>query len=153
MAKKQPEYHWNEETGTATYTIFYNNLTFTGTAQCHPDDEDMKNSIMGLTIAEDRAYLAYLRHIRDNELQPQLASLKQLYYAMSHSKQYNSKSYEARMLYRHIEMLKSDLYHLKKEISNIKFHLFRYLKEKEALHTILRERRKAKSDQEITNEN
>lgn len=153
MAKKEPTYTWNEQTGEATFTIYYNNLTFTGHAICHPDDEDMKSQMMGLTIAEDRALLAYMRHIRDNELIPQLASLKQLFYSMKHSKQYNPKSYEARMLYRHIDSLEEDLFNLKNEICNIKWRHFHYMREKEELHQILREKRKAKSDQTNTSEN
>jgi Na+-transporting NADH:ubiquinone oxidoreductase subunit NqrB len=153
MAKKKPTYTWNQETGEATYTIYYKNLTFTGNANCHPDDEDMKNQMMGLTIAESRATLAYLRHVRDNDLRPQLKSLKQLMYSMNHSKQYNRKSYEARMLYRHIQMLEEDMKNIAEDISRIKYFLWRYMLEKEELHQTLREKRKAKSDQENTSEN
>ena len=153
MAKKEPTYTWNQEIGEATYTIYYKNLTFTGKAICHPDDEDMKSQMMGLTIAETRATLSYLRHVRDNDLRPQLKSLKQLMYSMNHSKQYNRKSYEARMLYRHIQMLEEDLKNITEDISRIKYFLWRYMLEKEELHQILREKRKAKSDQESTSEN
>lgn len=153
MAKKAPTYTWNQETGEATYTIYYKNLTFVGRACCHPDDEDMKSQMMGLTIAESRATLNYLRHIRDNDLRPQLKSLKQLMYSMNHSKQYNRKSYEARTLYRHIQMLEEDLKNITENISRIKFFLWRYMREKEELHQTIREKRKAKSDQENTSEN
>ena len=153
MAKKEPEYSYDSVRGLATYTLFYKDLTFGGAAFCHPDDEDMKSQMIGLTIAESRATLNYLRHIRDNELQPQLASLKQLMYSMNHSKQYNRKSYEARMLYRHIQMYEEDLKNIKQEISRIKFFLWRYMHEKEELHQTLREKRKAKSDQTNTSEN
>ena len=153
MAKKEPIYTWNQETGEATYTIYYKNLTFTGKATCHPDDEDMKSQMMGLTIAESRATLNYLRHVRDNDLRPQLKSLKQLMYSMNHSKQYNRKSYEARMLYRHIQMLEEDLKNITEDISRIKYFLWRYMIEKEELHQVLREKRKAKSDQTNTSEN
>ena len=153
MAKKEPTYTWNQETGEATYTIYYKNLTFTGYATCHPDDEDMKSQMMGLTIAESRATLNYLRHVRDNDLRPQLKSLKQLMYSIVHSKQYNRKSYEVRMLYRHIQMLEEDLKNITEDISRIKFFLWRYMREKEELHQTIREKRKAKTDQESTSEN
>ena len=145
--KKEPTYTWNQETGEATYTIYYKNLTFTGKATCHPDDEDMKSQMMGLTIAESRATLNYLRHVRDNDLRPQLKSLKQLMYSINHSKQYNRKSYEARMLYRHIQMLEEDVKNITEDISRIKYFLWRYMIEKEELHQVLREKRKAKSEQ------
>ena len=123
MAKKEPEYSYDSVRGLATYTLFYKDLKFGGAAFCHPDDEDMKSQMIGLTIAESRATLKYLRHIRDNELRPQLASLKQLMYSMNHSKQYNRKSYEARMLYRHIQMYEEDLKNITEDISRIKFFL------------------------------
>ena len=151
--KREPTYTWIEETGEATYTIYYNNLTFTGRATCHPDDEDMKSQMLGLRIAETRALLAYMRHIRDNELRPQIASLKQLYYSMKHSKQYNPKSYEAKMLYRQIDSLEEDLHNLRIEINTIRFRHLQYMREKEELHQVLREKRKAKSDQTNTSEN
>lgn len=154
MAKKQQSTtKYSYDHGNSIFTIYYKGNSFVGTAICHDDDKDMESKIIGLTIAEARATLAYLRHIRDNELRPQLASLKQLMYSMNHSKQYNRKSYEARMLYRHIQMYEEDLKNIKQEISRIKFHLFHYIKEKDELHQILREKRKAKSDQEIINEN
>jgi hypothetical protein len=35
--------------------LTYNNLTFTGVATCHPEDEDMKSERTGYFIAEMRA--------------------------------------------------------------------------------------------------
>jgi uncharacterized protein YwgA len=72
---------------------------------------------------------------------------------MNHSKQYNRKSYEARMLYRHIQMLEEDMKNITEDISRIKYFLWRYMIEKEELHQVLREKRKAKTDQENTSEN
>lgn len=136
---KQPEYFWCEENGTAFCTIFYNNYTFTGEAQCHPDDRDMMSKLTGQTIAEMRATIKYLRFIRDCELQPQLKALKQLYYSMNYSKYFNPKSYEAKMLYRQINILKEDLTNIKIEITNIKTSLKEYIERKEKDHQKIRE--------------
>ena len=153
MAKKEPTYTWNQETGEATYTIYYKDLTFTGKATCHPDDEDMKSQLMGLTIAERRALISYMSHVLNNELKPKLAAYKQLYYNMKHSKKFNPKGYEAKMIYRQIEIFEDDIFHVRETINSHKFSLREYLRGKEELHQTLREKRKAKSDQENTSEN
>ena len=136
---KQPEYTWSERYGTATCTLFYKNYEFTGVANCHPDDQDMMSKLTGQTIAEYRATLKYLRFIRDCELQPQLKSLKQLYYSMNHSKYFNPKSYEAKMLYRQINHLTEDLKENKYLIDLTKSELKAYLTTKERDHKQLRD--------------
>lgn len=136
---KQPEYTWNERYGTATCTLFYKNYEFTSVANCHPDDKDMMSKLTGQTIAEYRATLRYLRFIRDCELQPQLKSLKQLYYSMNHSKYFNPKSYETKMLYRQINHLTEDLKENKYLIDLTKNELKSYLITKERDHKQLRD--------------
>lgn len=136
---QQPEYTWSERYGTATCTLFYKNYEFTGVANCHPDDQDMMSKLTGQTIAEYRATLQYLRFIRDCELQPQLKALKQLYYSMKHSKYFNPKSYEAKMLYRQINILKDDLKENKYLIDFTKKELEAYLTTKERDHKQLRD--------------
>ena len=71
-AKLKYEYDWSPEFGWATCTIYDHDTKFYGAAKCHPDDEDMKNRLAGQNIAEARASIQYLKHIRDNELRPQL---------------------------------------------------------------------------------
>lgn len=141
---KQPEYTWSERYGTATCTLFYKNYEFTGVANCHPDDQDMMSKLTGQTIAEMRATLKYLSFVRDCELQPQLKALKQLYYSMNYSKYFNPKSYEAKMLYRQINILKEDLTNIKIEIANIKTSLKEYIERKEKDHQKIRELQNSK---------
>ena len=136
---KQPEYTWSERYGTATCTLFYKNYEFTGIANCHPDDQDMMSKLTGQTIAEYRATLQYLRFVRDCELQPQLKALKQLYYSINHSKHFNPESYETKMLYRQINILKNDLKENKYLIDLTKSQLETYLIIKEHDHQKLRE--------------
>lgn len=135
---KQPQYLWREEDKTALTTIFYKNYTFTGEAHCHPDDQDMMSKLTGQTIAEYRATIKYLRFVRDCELQPQLKALKQLYYNMKHSKNFNPKSYEAIMLYRQIRHIEEDLKEIGFMITNTKDNLQCYLNTKEKDHIQLR---------------
>lgn len=141
---KQPEYFWNKENGTAFCTIYYNKYSFMGEAQCHPDDRDMMSKLTGQTMAEMRATIKYLRFIKDCELQPQLKALKQLYYSMNYSKYFNPKSYEAKMLYRQINIVKEDLSNINIEISNIKKSLKEYIERKEKDHQKIRELQNSK---------
>ena len=139
--KKEPIYFWDKDLGYAEVQIFYKNLKLTGIAECHPDDRDMMSQMMGLTIAEIRATLAYLRHIRDNELKPQLKALYQLYYSVNQSDQYEENNYHVIMLKRQISNTEEDLKNIRKQISNLKESLFRYMREKAELHQHLREKR------------
>lgn len=138
------EYNWYAETGTAECIIHYGTLKFKGLSHCHPEDEDMMSKLTGETIAEARALLAYLRHIKNNELKPQLKALKQLYYSMNRSKHFNPRSYEYRMLRRQICIVENSLSGIKEEIANIKFNLKEYLKQKEKDHKIIKEYRDKK---------
>lgn len=135
---KQPEYFWNDEQGIAFCTIYYNQYTFTGEAKCHPNDEDMMSKLTGQTIAEFRAIIKYLRFVRDCELRPQLKSLYQLYYSMNHSKHYNKKSYEAKMLYRQIRFLEEDIAEIEIELNSVKQSLKEYIEIKEKDHQQIR---------------
>ena len=143
---KQPEYFWSEQYGTASCTLFYKQYEFTGVANCHPDDQDMMSKLTGQIIAEMRATIKYLQFIRDCELRPQLKSLYQLYHSMNHSKYFDPKSYEAKMLYRQISMLKEDLTNVKIEIANIKRSLREYINQKEKDHQKIREHHKLAQD-------
>ena len=136
---KKPEYTWDPGLGFASCTLYYKNLEFYGSAHCHRDDEDMMSKLTGQTIAEARATIQYLAHIRDNEVRPQLKSLYQLYYSMKHSSKFNPKSYESIMLYRQIHHLEKDLDAVNKEIANIKQMLKEYIEQKEKDHQKIRE--------------
>lgn len=140
------EYSWDN--GFATCIIKYKNISFYGRAFCHPQDDDMCSDLTGCYIAEQRATIKVLRHIRDNELKPQLQSLKQLYYAMNRSKKFNPKSYEAKSLFSHINNLKADIEAIEEEIKVTKRELKQYLDEKDKLYTRLRKVKKEQSNQE-----
>ena len=74
---KDIEYKYGE--GSAVCIIKYNGYDFVGRADCHPDDEDFESERVGLTIAESRANIKVLRHIRNCEIKPQLKILKHLF--------------------------------------------------------------------------
>ena len=111
---------WNEETGQATFTIDYKNNKFVGAATCCDEDKDYKSEIFGCSLAENRATRKYFAFIRDCEILPELKALKQLYYSMKHSSQFNPKSYEARMLYRQVKQREEDLKIIKFSIQDLR---------------------------------
>ena len=94
---KKPEFHF--ENGIAKCVLNTKYGTFKGEAKCHPDDFDMESEKVGCEIAYCRATIEALKHERDNVIKPSLKALKQLYYSMKHSKKFNPKSYENKMLW------------------------------------------------------
>lgn len=142
MAKKrQPYYDWNKEDGIATCILYDGENTFLGLATCHPDDKDFQSEKTGLYIAEARAEIQALKHYKNNVLKPGLNALKQLYYSINHSKQYNKKSYEAKMLYRQIKMKETDIEEVQLIINGRKADLKKYIDAKEEFYQSIKRNR------------
>ena len=140
--KRQPLFDWDPETGIATCIIFdKNDQTYVGMAQCHPDDIDMMSEKTGCHIALERAAIYGLQSIRKNELKPELASLKQLYYSMNRSKYFNPKSYEARTLKRQIKIKEEDIRSITNEIYLRKEQLREFINDKDSFYKEVRANR------------
>lgn len=140
---RNPKYSWIEAAGKATCTITVKGKEFIGVAYCHPDDEDMKSQKTGQFIAEMRATVAYLTHVRDNELKPQLSALNQLYSNMKFSKKFNPNSYENYMLQRQIQLITSELTTIKQNLVLLKQGIKEYIKGKDNFYEAIRQRRQA----------
>lgn len=110
---------------------------FRGEARCHPDDKDFESPITGGVIAEMRARIEVARTYR-NDLRVKLAALNQLLYSMNKSSHFSKDSYEAKMLYRQIRLVKDDLEIAKHQLAVLKVDLFEYINEKERVHKYLR---------------
>lgn len=139
---KKPTYEWLQDEGKAICKIYWEHQVFTGIAQCHPDDEDMKSRLTGQFIAEARATLKYLSFVKNYDLRPQLKSLKQLYYSANRSSQYSKKDYLSKMLYRHIRDLENDIIAINERIVGLKQTLSEYLTNKEEYYQQIRKNRK-----------
>lgn len=124
--------------GQAEYIINYKNYSFIGQAFCHPEDEDFANEKVGLIIAERRAIIKLLIHVRDCEILPQLKILNHLYGNMEKSKNFNKKSYEAKMLRSQIKAVKKELTMINNDIADEKQFLKDYINGKEKLYQRLR---------------
>ena len=140
--KNEPIFSWNEETGTASCILGSNEKIYTGFAQCHPDDTDMKGEKTGCEIAFRRAKIHALRGYRD-ELKIKLSALNQLFYTMNKSKHFNPKSYENKMLQRQIRMTNFDLDTAKEMIATEEQNLREYIQKKDEFYNHTRARRKA----------
>ena len=144
--KNEPIFTWDEDKLMASCIITDRNQTFIGIAQCHPDDEDMSSEKTGCEIAFRRAKINALRSFRD-ELVTTLKAYNQLYYSMNQSKQFNSNSYENRMLQRKIRMTNFDLTTTKEILASEEQSLRAYIKSKDVFYTQTRKRRQmAKND-------
>ena len=126
--------------GNAKFTINYHGQVFIGTAKCHPEDRDFESARVGLTIAEARANIEVLRHIRECELKPQLKILNHLYANMKTSKYYNPASYEAKMLRSQIRALEKELTILNNEIADEQKFIRDYISGKDKLYRRLRDK-------------
>ena len=139
---KEPIYLWDENTGCAICKIVDDDgREFIGMAMTHDSDKDFQSEKTGQTIASARAAIKYLQSVKRDILRPQLSALKQLYYSMNRSKQYNKKSYEARMLWRQIKIKEEDIKSINIEIDKYKTFLYQFIKDKEAFYTATRKRR------------
>ena len=141
----EPSVIWDAETNTSTCILVDDKgRKFIGTAKCHPDDLDFSNELTGGVIASHRAMLKYLQSVKRDILQPELNSLKQLYYSMNKSKRFNPNSYENIMLQRQIRLKEEDLTTVEEEIARLKQNLKLFIASKDATYKKLRENRAKK---------
>ncbi len=136
MLKENTEYNYAD--GFAAYIITYNGYRFVGEAICHPDDMDFESERVGLTIAETRANIKVLRHMRDCEVKPQLKILNHLLSNMKTSKSYNPISYEAKMLRSQIRTIEKELATISNAIADEQKFIKDYIAGKDKMYKRLR---------------
>ena len=139
--KRKPYYDWDVETGTATCILFDKNNIFMGTATCHPDDIYFMSEKTGMIIAETRAVIKSLQHLKNNILKPELAGLNQFYYSINHSKHFNKKSYEAKMLWRQIKIKEGEIKETENIISQEREFLRDFIKDKDNFYKSVKKNR------------
>lgn len=133
-------FNWDSNLGQAVCTIRYKDVEIIGSAQCHDDDEDFMSERTGMFIAESRANIALWQHIKNNELTPQIKALEHVAASWASSHNYNPKSFEACSLRKQIKAKKRDYAELKHRIEMEREYLNDYIKNKEIIHTKLRNR-------------
>lgn len=146
MKNNKPTFEWNAESGIAICIIHTPFGDFGGSATCHTDDKDMMSEKVGCEIAYHRATIKMLIYQRDCQIKPALKALKQLYYSMKHSKQFNKNSYEAKMLWSQIRNWTYDLDTINEMITAIRTMLKDYIETKEHLYQHIRKQRQIGQD-------
>ena len=141
---------YSEETGVTTCILTdTKNNTYIGKAHCHPDDIDMKNEMTGSEIAYRRAYIQFLKHIRDTEIVPKLAILKHMSSCMEQAANFNPKDNNIRLMQRAIENYSAGAAAIRECIRDERDNLHEYMIEKGKLYRKIRANRKqAKNSQE-----
>ena len=124
--------------GDSLFVIYYNGHSFDGTAICHDEDKDFESERVGLTIAEARANIKVLRHMRDCEVKPQLKILNHLLSNMKTSKSYNPISYEAKMLRSQIRTIEKELATINNAIADEQKFIKDYIDGKDKMYKRLR---------------
>lgn len=145
--KKEPTFLWDEETGVAICVLTDGKKEFTGMAMCDEADREFQSEKTGCQIALYRAELAYLKHVRDNEIKPAIKTLKHLYYTMKQSTHFNENSYENKMVWKSIYRQQFDLDVINKMIVEKRKNLRDYLDEKEKFYKKIRFFREAEKGQ------
>lgn len=148
MSKHQePRFYWDEETYEAICVLTDDNgNTYTGVANCHPDDLPFATQKDGCTIALYRATIQYFQSVRDNEIKPALRTLKELYHSMDRSYRFNPDSYENKMLQRKIQSYQNDLTTIKEMLVDERKKLKDFVDKKEKTYEIIRQANRAKED-------
>ena len=133
---------YDEETGVTTCTLQDTKRnTYIGEARCHPDDVDMKNKMTGSEIAYRRAYIKYLKHMRDTEFVPQLSILKHMYSCMEQAADFNPKDNNIRLMKRAIDNYSAAVDMIRAAIRDERNDLHTYMTDKAKLYKLIRDRR------------
>lgn len=133
---------YDEETGVTTCTLQDTKRnTYIGEARCHPDDVDMKNKMTGSEIAYRRAYIKYLKHMRDTEFVPQLSILKHMYSCMEQAADFNPKDNNIRLMKRAIDNYSAAVDMVREAIRDERNDLHTYMTDKAKLYKLIRDRR------------
>ena len=124
---------FNKETGESTYIYTYKEYTFIGKSQCHEDDMDMCSELVGLQLAEIRAFFKYLK-IRRKELKLKLDALEGVYKNMSTSKDFNERSKATQKLILAINETRLELEDCKDGIENIPDFVEKNIQARDAMY-------------------
>lgn len=139
---KEPDYSWNEELGESTCTLYYNNHEFVGKSKCHEYDNDFKSERTGLHIAYSRAYIQYLKYVRDCEALPRYKALKHLYGTVKESPRFYDTSYAGARIIKELKNAEEELETIRALIKMNIEDLSLYIKEKDKFYQIQRNKNK-----------
>lgn len=131
-------FFWDTDNRVCSCVLTAHGVEFYGIATCHPNDEDMKSVRTGEIIAFNRAYIKYLQHMRNTQVDPILKVLTDLYKNMASSHRFNSKSFEAIQLYKEIKYYEENKRVINQLIKDTREYLKNYINEKDKFYQRMR---------------
>ena len=142
---KRTKLEYNAESKTAVCKYQYKHHQFMGSAKCHEDDYDFSSELIGLDLAEQRAYLEYLKVKRD-ELAIRYQTLKGFYEQLKADKNFDVNSTYSRKMAAEIVYCHYELVDCRMAIREIPKRMDAKIKGREDLYQKLRKARKEKKD-------
>lgn len=125
---------WDKENRVATCIyITPDGHHFIGKAKCHPDDEEFCSCYTGGNIAEFRALYKYQKYLKQQKMQ-EVKALRHFQSMIQQSKQYNSDSYEAKMLNRAINETVQEIEDIKEDMNGLLWYEKDYIKKSDEAH-------------------
>lgn len=128
--------------GNAKYIYRYKQHEFVGEATCHEDDKDFEARMVGLDLAESRAYLQFLR-VRREELLVRYETLKGFYQHLTNDNSFDIESSYAAKMRKEIQETYADLQDCRNGIKFLPRAMDSKIKNREDLYQKLRAKRKA----------
>lgn len=128
-------FHFHDEKGEALCIIEDKNHYFYGLATCHPNDEDFMSERTGCYIAELRARIKHLKHIKNNEIIPQINALKHVISTLGPKAE---GEYTYRRLVRELRNLEEELANCINIIADTQDYIKTYIEQKDNLYKKIR---------------
>ena len=136
---------FDEDTGHACYLYRASNgKVYCGEALCHPDDKEFMSRLTGLHIAKMRCMIEYAKDEKIR-IYGKLQGIKQIYYNIIQSKNFNRDNYESKMIYRQMKFIEREYIDICDSIAELKNGLKVYLDSKAAFQKDIINKRKKNS--------
>ena len=133
--------------GVAFCQYRYKHYLFEGEAICHEDDKDFESELVGLDLADSRAYLKYLR-VRRDELSMRYDTLNGFYKQMEADKHFDENSSYAKKFRNEITYTYLELQGCRETIKFLPKKLDEKIKARESMYQKLRRKRKEEKEKE-----
>ena len=133
--------------GIAFCQYRYKHYLFEGEAICHEDDKDFESELVGLDLADSRAYLKYLK-VRRDELCMRYDTLNGFYKQMKADKYFDENSSYAKKFENEIAYTYLELQDCRETLRNLPKRLDEKIKAREDMYQKLRKMRKKSEEEE-----
>lgn len=130
----EPIYTWDADNGIATVEQTIDNKHIKGVAKVADEDKSFANKYTGLTIAEQRMNIDYIKQHIEYDLKPQLFILNHLLGTMRQSPRFDPNSYEAKRIFAERQNILDDIASFKKLMETTRISLRKYIEKKDIFY-------------------